>query len=352
MQRNNPVAGQSKTVRGAFTLVELLMVIAIIGILIGMLAVALGPVITTSREFAVTQEMSQMELAIENFQNKYGFYPPSFQGIGSAAALLPFLNKIAPSHQENTPMFPGGASRLAVWYAAVGSNFDDRGSLVFWLSALSKNKQFPITAGLPLVDAMTAQVPVAFNSDLAVQVQADGTVIGEAALAGGATLEREVLFDFRSAQLSNQFFNQSLVPPALAPAAPGVRVYNTPYGNERADMAYFYRNAAFYDLGVANGAAGDSDNPASDPARITDAYYVRVNSATAGGVTGQVFLNPRTFQLTTFGLDGLATPSPINKTSAAPNFNLNNDNITNFAKGRLDGFDWSESVDLGVREAE
>ena len=346
MHSNQSAAGQSKTVRGAFTLVELLMVIAIIGILIGMLAVAVGPVITTSREFAVTQEMSQMEIAIENFQNKYGFYPPSFQGLGSAAAVLPYLNKISPNHQENAPMFPGGASRLTVWWNAVGSNFDDRGSLVFWLSALSKNKQFPITAGLPLVNATTAQVPVAFNSDQAVQVDNNNMVIGEAALVGVASIEREVLYDFRGAQLSNQFFNQ--MTGMLAATAAGVRVYNMPYGNERQDMAYFYRNAAFYDLGATNGSAMDSDDPTS-AARLTDAYYVRTDG---GSTTRQVFINPRTFQLTTFGLDGQAAASPVNKTSGVANFNLNNDNIANFAQGRLDTFDWSESVDLEGHEAE
>ena len=67
--------------RVGFTLVELLMVILIIGILVSMLAVAIQPVLQTSREFAVTQEMKQMDLAIENFRNKNGFYPPSFVGL-------------------------------------------------------------------------------------------------------------------------------------------------------------------------------------------------------------------------------------------------------------------------------
>ena len=64
--------------RVGFTLVELLMVILIIGILISMLVVAVNPVLERARETAVAIEMKQIDLAIEHFNTKYGFYPPSF----------------------------------------------------------------------------------------------------------------------------------------------------------------------------------------------------------------------------------------------------------------------------------
>ncbi len=102
--------------RSGFTLTELLIVTTIIGLLVGMLAVAGGRVITTSREFAVTSEIKQMSQSIEKFKTKYGFYPPSFEQFkrtvntgdttdltiiaAEANQILPYLNKIAPNHQS------------------------------------------------------------------------------------------------------------------------------------------------------------------------------------------------------------------------------------------------------------
>ena len=346
--------------RVGFTLVELLMVVVIIGILIGMLAVAINPVLQTSREFAVSTEMKQMDLAIENFQNKYGFYPPSFIGFDprpapvgpGGAQLLPFLNKISPNHRENSPMFPGGLSRLNVWWNAIGSSLNDSGSLIFWLNGLSTNKQFPITGGLPLVDAAgnvvttggNAQLPVIFNGDFVVRVDmagniqttvnAAGETVNEFELVG--PLERDSLYDFNGGQLSDQFFNPAL--PGLAPTGAGIRVYNQAFGNERGDLAYRYRNAAFY--GDPLGRAGI-------------AFHVNTD-----GTPPPVFLNPDTFQLSTLGLDGQVSgfrPTAINKPSAGSGTpeeiaewqSLNSDNIANFATGRLDGFDWTEAVELG-----
>ena len=103
-----PVLSATKVRRG-FSLVELLVVIAIIGILISLLAVAIGPVLRRVHEGAVTAETGQLELAVESFKNKYGFYPPSFDGVNGIGAgtgatgptdLVPFLNKISPNHGE------------------------------------------------------------------------------------------------------------------------------------------------------------------------------------------------------------------------------------------------------------
>ena len=358
IENPNPQPSKHRLIhRAAFTLVELLIVIVVIGILIGLLAVALGPTITTAREFAVTTEIRQLDLGIENFRNKYGFYPPSFVGLGAdfgtdptnvdatngivdpgdENALLPFLNKISPNHRELDPMFPGTTtpSRLRVWWVAIGRHLDDRGSLVFWLNGLSANKQFPITGGLPLVGG-NAQLPVIFNADLAIEVDSDSNrQTGEVPIVGA--FERETRFDFRGSQLSDQFFfintTGSGPPTGLLPTPAGIRVYNMPFGNQQFDLAYRYRNAAFYPAASAGVAA------------------LHVN--TDGG---PVFLNPGKFQIVTLGFDGRASgfaSSQINPPSSGDAderedwVTFNSDNIANFADGRLDNFDWSESVELG-----
>ena len=79
---------------------------------------------------------------------------------------------------------------------------------------------------------------------------------------------------------------------------------------------------------------------------------------------GPVWLNPNTFQISTFGLDGEFSPFLSNQINRPAPQNIpsgnslsdwsapNGDNIANFANGRLDGFDWTEAVELGTRNPE
>ena len=154
-------------VRG-FTLVEIMVAITVIGILVGMLAAGVLPALRRAREAAVQVEMKQIELAIEQFKTQYGFYPPSFEngtningatvGITSAADLMRYVNRISPNHNENAPSGHGTESRLEHWYEEIGQFLDQESSLVFWLSGICKNKQFPITGG---VDTSLAGPPLA-----------------------------------------------------------------------------------------------------------------------------------------------------------------------------------------------
>jgi len=62
---------------GAFTLIELLTVIAIIGVLAAMLLTVLGGFTRYKYISAAKAELNQMETAIDNFHATYGAYPPS-----------------------------------------------------------------------------------------------------------------------------------------------------------------------------------------------------------------------------------------------------------------------------------
>ena len=64
--------------RNAFTLIELLIVIAIIGILTAFLLPALSGVRRTARIAQVRTEITSLEGAIENFKLKFGIQPPSY----------------------------------------------------------------------------------------------------------------------------------------------------------------------------------------------------------------------------------------------------------------------------------
>jgi prepilin-type N-terminal cleavage/methylation domain-containing protein len=95
-------AGQDRKASSltAFTLIEVLVVIAIIGVLAGLLFVVVKP-IKVKKMIAVAQaELAQMETAIDAYKGKYGFYPPDnpgnpvvhqlyFELAGTALANLP-----------------------------------------------------------------------------------------------------------------------------------------------------------------------------------------------------------------------------------------------------------------------
>ena len=344
--------------RVGFTLVELLVVIAIIGILIGMLAVSIGPVLTRVHDGAVTTEMKQLELAIENFNNQYGFYPPSFGGLdnqvrdnesydldqpwasdgsvppGEEMQLLKFLNRISPNHRENVGMINGSSETpLRAWWVNIGRHLDDRSSLVFWLSGLTANKQFPLTGGLPEVGG-NAQLPAAFGLPQSIILTGNGSPNTNADLAENDNgdridIPRDSFFDFRGSQLASEALDILTLPSDVSvnnrtspETAPGIRVYNTPYGDARPNRgnAYFYREGASYNTNGGGFFALDNDG----------------NSR---------FLNPKTFQIFTYGRDGLAVNASLNELDG-PVGQPNRDNIANFANGRLEAFKWRESLGL------
>ena len=125
--------------RSAFTLIELLVVIVIIGILIGLLVPTLGPILWRTDEAVIQAEMKQIETAVEAFKTEFGFYPPDFSTIDSAADMKPYIRKISQNHAHTDADF-------TLWWNTVGTQIRaNQGSeLVFWLTAIRKSKQYPL----------------------------------------------------------------------------------------------------------------------------------------------------------------------------------------------------------------
>jgi prepilin-type N-terminal cleavage/methylation domain-containing protein/prepilin-type processing-associated H-X9-DG protein len=102
----NPKTSVDKR-RGAFTLVELLVVIAIIGILIALLLPAVQAARETSRRLSCTNNLKQIALAFQNYNNTYkrlpntdlrvpdSSAPSGFRDTGASAfaVILPFLEE-------------------------------------------------------------------------------------------------------------------------------------------------------------------------------------------------------------------------------------------------------------------
>lgn len=148
--------------RTAFTLIELLMVIAIIGILVGLVVPAVMYAMTTVKQRAISMDVQTLANAVDQYKNKYGDYPPD----GTDATIFT---------RHCRKLFPNMApSELALVIA--GSNCSTRPSggvmdppeaLVFFLGGFSKDSVHPFTGtGGPFVATPTgSKSPYQYNVD-------------------------------------------------------------------------------------------------------------------------------------------------------------------------------------------
>ena len=344
-----------------FTLVELLVVITIIAILAGLLTVTIQGVFNRTGVFTVQMDMKKIESALEAFKTKYGFYPPSFKSIMldrsvspprvldmnnqndrdiAAANLLPYINRIAPNHSE-TAVNPDNTNRTFIqsWFDETGryiawSKGED---LVFWLSALARNKQYPLTGGF-------TNGYVAYNGQ-----DVNGNVI-----------EREVFYDFDNSRLvfnPTSRVNNGPERTAAFRQQKGISVPTDLNNDGMDDFVYLDGTAAQFSTSPFLYLDAGSYSPIdpTDP-NAGDGGYVRPGTTQQDVIDAQanaslferIYLKPRSFQLITFGMDGI--PRTLDNTPLNPNdwskVGIDgNDNIVNFAG---DGPNTLETMLLGA----
>ena len=159
------VAGQRRGAarRQAFTLTELLIVIAIIAVLAGLIAAAAVNALRRGRETRVTLELKNMAGAVENFKNDYGMYPPNGMTEmapvpnptpGTSAALVKAdfvraFKKAFPRHNEPNALIEALAGVTPPGAANMNGPLDygmrANEALYFWLGGFSSDEQYPIS---------------------------------------------------------------------------------------------------------------------------------------------------------------------------------------------------------------
>ena len=206
--------------RSGFTLTELLIAMTVIAILAGMLMAAVIPAMSSARRTAILMEMKQIEQSLENFKTHHGFYPPSWVRISNSAnpptTLLKYINRLAPNNREGE-VVSGSNRRIDLWWQNVGQNIDHATGqdLVFWLSGMLKNKQYPITNGVA-----PGSYPTTYDD---------------------ATLERDVFYEFKGEQLVENGLVASYMQQANT-EAPFLYIDARSYNNGTSYDGYYVQN--------------------------------------------------------------------------------------------------------------
>ncbi len=146
--------------RSGFTLVEVLMVVAIIGILVGLIVPAVSMALTGVKKRAIAMECQTLANAIEQYKSKYGDYPPD----GSNSALLQrHLRKIFPQIlQSEIDILIAGSNA-----STTGGVMDPSEALVFFLGGFSTSPTNPFTGpGGPFAPTPSgSKAPYQYNID-------------------------------------------------------------------------------------------------------------------------------------------------------------------------------------------
>ncbi len=134
---------QTRPMSRGFTLVELLVVLAIIGILAALIIPAVWNAVVAARRTRIILEVGQLQMALDNYRNLCNAYPPD--GF-NPATIAQHLRGYQPRHQEGTATSGGPLQALM----ELDPPMTPAESLVFWLGQTLNDPRRPLSgAGNP-----------------------------------------------------------------------------------------------------------------------------------------------------------------------------------------------------------
>jgi prepilin-type N-terminal cleavage/methylation domain-containing protein len=353
---SRPVAGP----RSAFTLVELLMVIGIIALLAALVTPAVMRSMSTARAAAVKTEIELLHLALMNYKQEYGAFPPAdMKNLWDTTASPAQVNRLHPAYKHLKRCFPQlseferndlpNSGNFSPYYFM--AQMSPSQALVFWLQGFYDNAQRPLTNG----GALAANTP----------------------RTGDANGSRRKLFDFDDKRLyaASPYFqpvaNAQHGNPQTFASRNNANAFDRDYpvyfpNIPNAGVPYVYFPNSSYSAVTGPVTAAISAFGGTPPvfyyhavSSVGDTTYVSpyFNSTPPPQPTfAQLHQNPDSFQLISAGLDGSyaaantkpacfpqglsttfnsQTIGPLPAVTDASQAAGNQDNITNFANGPL-----------------
>jgi len=270
--------------RAAFTLVEMLVVIAIIGVLVALLLPAVVGAINAARRARNALEVSQLANAVEAYKNKFGDYPPTFR---SHDVFIRHVRKCYPRIDSTPSTGHLALVEQAIWGTnnftsgtTPTPNIEEGEALVFWLALVDNDTRQPFKA-----------------------------------LLGTQPVSAVNLYDFDQRRLFDGT-DTDLVP-----------YYRAPYADE---TGYILIDNRAYSL---------HDQAAETKAQVEGTDTTAQNQVRPYAASSSSFINPTTFQIICAGQDGNfgEDPSPLGPKVYPSGLNYqeaDNDNQTNFSEGR------------------
>lgn len=278
-----------------FTLVELMVVIAVIGVLASLVVVAAMKAIPAARRAAIGMEIMQLSQALERYKTDMGAYPPDlvgnqqddFQQIRQHLAGK-YRNRNVAQDMDGKVLANGQAvvAPLRTNTAQSFNGLDPAEALVFWLGGFSKDPLHPV--------------------------------------AGAG--DRTAYYDFkkeRLADVDNDGYPE-YYPPRVK--APYVYYNSNTYVNA---LAQSLKPAGKYPFGVKGPA---------DTSQVVPPYLQKKPAGTNVQTTKDLFVEPGKYQLICAGLDGVFTTADNSNVRLYPTSDgyagEDYDNQTSFSEGR------------------